>query len=362
MSSDVNKLKKLNELISLSVKTKHILVLDPKERNTETEEFDRSVVYDPIEWKMNDELKEYVKELSANTRLSTEDKILKIFEKVCMDYVYDDNLISYIKKVDDDIYSLPDWYARDVDNDWEKNRELHNRRVCFELSRYIAEALKELLRENDDYNIGIFWNKNLIHYFVGLTCSEYSVTLDTDDFFNIKDLTRLKTGLTAEGITVLEDKHGIFKSALEKFNDGRSKYAIKKMEEETSKNDMESDEEDNRDDENEEVTFFRKAVEILKNNYNIDSQGIYEYIKEIVDIRIGSERREKIWKRIEGNSKESTRYIRGLVLDIEGKKYLIDVDEKTVRPFNEEELRKKRTCFIPYNELNRGGFDYYDGT
>lgn len=31
-------------------------------------------------------------------------RVLMIFEKICKDYVYDDNLISYIKKVDDDVF------------------------------------------------------------------------------------------------------------------------------------------------------------------------------------------------------------------------------------------------------------------
>jgi len=41
-----------------------------------------------------------------NKELSNEEKILLVYEKLCYDYVYDDNLISYIQKVDDDIFSL----------------------------------------------------------------------------------------------------------------------------------------------------------------------------------------------------------------------------------------------------------------
>ena len=85
-------------------------------------------------------------------------------------------------------------------------------------------------------------------------------------------------------------------------------------------------------------------------------------MKEIVDIRIGFEGREKIWKKIEGNTNESTRYIRCLILDINNKKYLVDVENKEIREFDEKELEEKRTKFVPYKELSRGGFDYYDGT
>ena len=44
-------------------------------------------------------------------------------------------------------------------------------------------------------------------------------------------------------------------------------------------------------DETEEVVFFRNALEILKEKYNIDSQGIFEYMKEIADISLGPENR-----------------------------------------------------------------------
>ena len=50
--------------------------------------------------------------------------------------------------------------------------------------------------------------------------------------------------------------------------------------------------------ENEDLNFFEKVLKVLSENYDIDSQGIYEYMKEIVDIRLGSESREKIWKKI----------------------------------------------------------------
>ena len=229
MSIDIEKAKKLNDLISLKFKKRHKIVLDPDDRSQYEENSDEDIIYDKGEWNIPEEFNSYIQELSADDQLTTEDKILKVFEKVCTDYIYDDNLISYIKKVDDDVFYVPKWYGQEVDEEWEKNRETHNRRVCFELSRYLTKALTELLKNNDDYNICIYWNEDLTHYITGLTCDDYSITLDTDDFFNIKDLTRLKTGLTAEGINILEDKDDKFKKALDRFNEGRSKYSTEKI-------------------------------------------------------------------------------------------------------------------------------------
>ena len=363
MKMDIEKLKKLNDLISLSLRRKHIIVLNPEDKTIPENDLGKNIVYDKAEWRITDELNQFVENLSKDNTLNVEDKILSIFEKICTDYIYDDNLISYLRKVDDDSFTLPDWYGRDVDKEWEENRKGHNRRVCYELSRYLAKSLKELLKDNPKFNVCIYWNKDLTHYFVGLTCDDYSVTLDLDDFFNIKDLTRLKMGLTAEGVTILEDKNNRFGSALKTFNEGRSTHAIKKIEDEISA-DSENLKEENQSeiDQNEDISFIKKVINILSQKYKIDSQGLYEYIKEVIDIKLGSEKREKVWKKIEGKSRESTRYIRCLVLNIDNKKFLIDVDKKILRPFSNEEMKKKRTEFIPYHDLNRGGFDYYDGT
>jgi len=220
MSIEMDKLTKLNNLVATSFRRKHIIVLDPAEQQPE-ENLNSNIIYDEIDWKMSDETHSIVDELSKNAQLSNEDKMLIIYEKLCRDYVYDDNLLSYIQKIDDETFSLPDWYGRDIDNEWEKNREEHNRRVCYEVSRELAKALKVLFKDNEDYNVCILWDKGLTHYFVGLTCNDYSITLDMDDFNSIKDLTRIKSGLTANGIVILDDKKGKVHGALDKFNEGK---------------------------------------------------------------------------------------------------------------------------------------------
>ena len=84
-------------------------------------------------------------------------------------------------------------------------------------------------------------------------------------------------------------------------------------------------------------------------------------MKEIVDIKVGKENREKVWKRIEGDTRESTRYIRCIIVNLENKKYLIDGETGEICLFDEKEFEKRRTKFVPSKELLRGGFDYYDG-
>jgi len=371
MSINIINFSKLSELVSLSTLRKPKIVLDPEEEyyikskrgHREDDDFNANIICDKSKWEIPEEVQGFIDELSKNNQLSNEDKILMIFEKLSKDYVYDDNVLSYMKKTEDDKYALPDWYGRSSDSEWHEKRENHNRRVCYEISRYLAKSLTELFKDNSKINICILWDINLTHYYVGLTCDDYTITLDLDNFDNIKDLTRLKTGLTLEGIDILEDNEGKFKKALDKFNKGRSRHAVKKIKHEINET-MPEENADNSSEieEPDEVAFFRNAIEILKEKYGIDSQGLFEYMKEIVDIKLGAENRKKVWKQIKGNYKEGTRYIRCLVLDIYNQKYLIDVDKKELRPFDDKEFTKEDAEFIPYKQLSRDWGEYYDGT
>lgn len=348
MSINMDKLVRLNDLVTMSCRRKHFIVLNPEERNYE-EDLKDNVEYDKAKWKLpsNKEFYLFIDELYQNDELNNEEKILVLYEKLCKDYIYDDNVISYIQKSDDDTYDLPDRYGREIDEEWEKNREQHNRRVCYEVSRYLVKSLAELFKNNEDVNVCILYDKGLTHYYVGLTSNEYSITLDLDDFNNIKDLTRLKTGLTAEGIKILEDNEGKFTNALVKFNESRCKDAIKNIEDKITmkiKNTTLREEP-------EDIIYLKYAIEILKEEHNIDSQGLYEYIKEIVDIKLGPEARKKVWKEIKGSSHEETRYLRCLVLEVEEQKYIIDDDKMLLRKFDTEELKKEDREFIPYKEL-----------
>ncbi len=356
MSTNIAELLKLKELASLSSKRKPKIILNPKEKSNNEENLDEDIIYDTAEWKLSKEQLEFIQKLSTNNLLSNEDKILYVFDKLCKQYTYDDNILSYMQKIDNETFALPDWYGKDVDIDWEKNRETHNRRVCYEVSRYLAESLRELFKNDESCNICIFWDKELTHYFVGLTCNDYSITLDLDDFNNIKDLTRIKTGLTIEGINILNDDKGKFKYALNNFNESRSKYAIKKIESEIKSltiDNKEQNENINQTEDSDDIIFLKYAIQILNEKYNIDSQGLFEYMKEIIDIKLGPESRKKVWKRLEGNLDEDTRYIRSLILNVHDKEYIIDVDEKILRLFDESELTEKNAVFIPYKELNR---------
>lgn len=100
-------------------------------------------------WDVTDKIKLFVERLKCDNSISSETKIIKLYEKMSEEYVYDDNLISFIKKVKDGVYEVPDAYGRKIDEVWINNRKNHNRRVCYELAREFAGALTTLFRDNN---------------------------------------------------------------------------------------------------------------------------------------------------------------------------------------------------------------------
>ena len=217
-----------------------------------------------------------------------------------------------------------------------KNRKKHNRRVCYEFARFYAKAINELLEENNNLEAFMVGDKENLHYVVGLTGDEYSVILDLDDFNKIKDLTRLKLGLTINGIKILRDNSGKFQRAVDKFNKNRLNE-LSEVEELKEKD---------------TIKYFNSVIDILK-QYDIDSQGFCEYMRTIIEheeIEI-----EKIWKEVKGDSEK--RYVRCLIFDFDSQTYLLDSIDKTLNVINKEKLDKKIFIFNP--EENE--YPYYGG-
>lgn len=66
-------------------------------------------------------------------------------------------------------------------------------------------------------------------------------------------------------------------------------------------------------------------MEFMTEDLKLDSQGVFEYMKELIGCSLGGKAREKIWKKIPGNETD-TRYIRCLLVNKDGETYLIDGD------------------------------------
>ena len=276
--------------------------------------------------------------------MSFEEKILEVYKYICFNYVYDANVLYFFKRDDSDInnikYIAVDWYGRIVGKDWIEKRQKHNRRICYEFARFYAKAINVLLDGNDKLEAFMLGDKENLHYVVGLTGDEYSVILDLDDFNSIKDLTRVKFGLTIKGIKILRDESGKFKQAVDKFNEGK-------------REELAEIEEAKRNLKNKSlIEYFNNVAQILKNR-NIDAQGFFEYIRAIVEnegIKI-----EKIWK--EDKIAPEKRYERCIIFEFDGKTYLIDSIEQAIIQIEKGDLDKNVFVFNSAENI----YPYYGG-
>ena len=305
---------------------------------------DEWIEYDQVKWELDESLQKLVNTLLEEDTIDFEEKVLRIYKYICLNYVYDDNVLYFFKKDSSDPnnikYIAVDWYGRIIDKKWKENRKNHNRRVCYEFARFYAKAINEMLIGNDNCEAFMLGDKENLHYVVGLTGNEYSIILDPDDFNNIKDLTRLKLGLTINGIKILRDNSGKFQKAVDKFNQDKKNELpeVEKTRENLKDGNF--------------IEYFKSVVEILK-SYNIDSQGFYEYMKSIVEQE--EIETEKVWKKINGDNEK--RYARCSIFNLDSKTYLLDSVDKTLSIINNENLDKDTFVFNP--EENE--YPYYGG-
>ena len=302
------------------------------------------IEYDQVRWKMEEGISKLVEKLLKESSMSFEEKILEVYKYICLNYVYDANVLYFFKRDDSDInnikYIAVDWYGRIVGKDWIEKRQKHNRRICYEFARFYAKAINVLLDGNDKLEAFMLGDKENLHYVVGLTGDEYSVILDLDDFNSIKDLTRVKFGLTIKGIKILRDESGKFKQVVDKFNEGKREELaeIEDAKEKLKDKNL--------------IEYFNKVAQILKNK-NIDSQGFFEYIRAIVEnegIKI-----EKIWK--EDKAALEKRYERCIIFELDGKSYLIDSIEQAIIQTEKEDLDTNVFVFNSAENV----YPYYGG-
>ena len=332
-------IKNFYKELSQELEGDYKIIIEPNRNLTED-----WIEYDQVKWELDEPIQSLVNKLLKDDTLNFEEKILKVYEFICLNYIYDVNVLYFFKRDTSDLnntkYIAVDWYGRIIDEKWKENRKKHNRRVCYEFARLYAKAINELLRDNHNLEAVMVGDKDNLHYVVGLSGNDYSVILDLDNFNKLKDLTRLKLGLTINGITILRDDFGKFQKALDNFNKDRldELAEVKEIEEKFKGKD--------------DIKYFKSVIEILR-KYNIDSQGFFEYMRAKIEqekIKI-----EKIWKEAKGSSER--RYLRCLIFSFNYKTYLLDSDEKTLSEVDKEKLDKKAFIFNP--EENE--YPYYGG-
>ena len=293
------------------------------------------IEYDSVKWEIESNVKEVVEKLQKDVNKSLEEKIFELYKYICMHYIYDANVLYFFKRDDSNPnnikYIAADWYGRIVDFKWFENRQKHNRRICYEFSRFYAKAINLLINDRDDLEAMIVGDKENTHYVVGLTGKNYSIILDQDDFSNIKDLTRIKMNLTLKGIHIFRDNTGKFIQLVNSYNSDKLEELKEITEARVKYKDIDK------------IKFLNLSIDAI-NKYDIDSQGFFEYIRSLIEeIEINI---EKIW-RVDTRNTIERRHERCLYFDYDGKTYLLDSIEKTLKIINLDELDKNIFIFKP---------------
>ncbi len=126
-------IKKFYNEVNQELDGDYKIILEPP-RNLKEE----WIEYDQVKWEMDKQIKELVDELLKDKTLNFEAKLLKVYEFICLNYVYDVNVLYFFKKDMSDPenikYIAVDWYGRIIDERWKENRKKHNRRVCYEFA------------------------------------------------------------------------------------------------------------------------------------------------------------------------------------------------------------------------------------
>lgn len=334
-------IKKFYDEICENLEGKYKIILEPGRALQED-----WIEYDKVKWQIEEQMQDLINELQNNKLLDLEEKIFEIYKFICVNYIYDANVLYFFKRDASDPnnikYIAVDWYGRIVGQDWIDNRRKHNRRICYEFSRFYAKAINQLIDKKEDLEAVMVGDRDNLHYVVGLIGKDYSIILDQDDFSSIKDLTRLKLNLTIKGIHILRDESG-------KFTDLVNNYNKNKLDELPEIQDAKASLK-----EKNLIEYFNVSIRAL-NKYDIDSQGFFEYIRALIEeagLKI-----EKIWKIDTRATSTEKRHERCLYFNYNNKTYLLDSIEKTLSAVNIDELDRNLFIFNP----EENDYLYYGG-
>lgn len=332
-------IKKFYKEVCENLGDNYKIILEPG--RTLSEEW---IEYDTVKWEMEPSIQNLVDDLLLDNTLNLEEKIIKVYEFICLNYIYDANVLYFFKRDISDPnnikYIAVDWYGRIVGQEWIEKRKTHNRRICYEFSRFYAKAINTLINNKYDLEAFMLGDKENTHYVVGLTGKDYSVILDQDDFNSIKDLTRLKLGLTLQGIHILRDENGKFKNVVDNFNKGKETElpGVKKAKANLQEDNI--------------IEYFNTVIAEI-NKYNIDSQGFFECLRTLIEEQ--GFKIEKIWK--EDTKNIERRYERCLYFSFKNQIYLLDSINKTLTMVNLENLDKNVFVF----NAEENDYKYYGG-
>ena len=84
-------IKKFYDEISQELEGDYKIILEP---NRELKE--DWIEYDQVKWEMDEPLQNLVTKLLKEESMNFEDKVLEIYKYICLNYIYDDNVLYFL--------------------------------------------------------------------------------------------------------------------------------------------------------------------------------------------------------------------------------------------------------------------------
>ena len=125
------------------------IILEPK-RNLKEE----WIEYDQVKWEMEDGIKDLVDNLLKEKSMSIEDKILEVYKYICLNYIYDVNVLYFFRKDKSDINNVK--YIDFAQNTIEPINNAHNLDACYQKEITELNTIKcDTYKENKDWIVEI---------------------------------------------------------------------------------------------------------------------------------------------------------------------------------------------------------------
>ena len=94
-------IRKFYNEITQTLEGDYKIILEPNRELTED-----WIEYDQVKWEMDEPIEKLVKKLLNETTLNLEDKILSIYKFICLNYIYDDNVLYFFRRDTSDINNI----------------------------------------------------------------------------------------------------------------------------------------------------------------------------------------------------------------------------------------------------------------
>lgn len=283
---------------------------------------------DEPDWKINDELKEYVyKDMPEN--LNSEEKAVWIYMKLCETLQYDDSRIFEDNDNKININLL-------------ENLKPKSKVICFDFARLYAKFINSMQDDNIEAKVvgkkGHFYVK-VISKDIVMSAEATSAIKSTNEFFKVK------MGVPIEGIHASYDPKGIVQESIKKFTPiiYKDVHTIKSYIDMLDTIRAEETEKDTKTEENELYNKLTSLAKTMKQNNVIGTEAIMGTMN-FAKLGFFGDDVEKVWIKKKTQSREDgIKYKSCIFVGKEDSNQfcILDSESMQVLQFNKEELLER---------------------